>query len=80
MKKIICLLLTLILTAVTVVPALSVSAAEIEEGIELIEGTYAPGQVVVVFKNSAIDNDTVPRKRHLAGLSTNAKGIGEPIQ
>ena len=68
MKKIICLLLTLILTALTTVPVLSASAAEADEAVELTDGTYASGQVVVMFKNSVIDNETVPKKGDIAAV------------
>ena len=65
-----CLTVFLALTIVFSCTAsvLPVSAAETDETIELIEGTYAPGQVVVVFKSSSIDINSVPDKGDLAAV------------
>ena len=61
MKKWLSILLVIILAATTAAAALPASAAETAgEPVELIEGTYAPNQVVVMFQNSAIDTDTEP--------------------
>ncbi len=68
MKKILCLLLTVILTVLCIVPALSATAAESDETVPLIEGTYAPNQVVVLFKSAAINTSTAPRTRDLAAV------------
>ena len=66
-KKILCVFLSVLLTALIAAPALSVSA-ESADAVELIEGTYAPGQVIVMFKSGAIDTDTAPRKSDLASV------------
>ena len=66
MKKSLCILLTLLLVTLTLVPMLSVSAAETGGQTEWIEGTYAPNQVIVMFKDSAIDTDTAPQEDDLA--------------
>ena len=71
MKKYISVLLAVILTALTATPALSVSAAETKPNIELVEGTYAPGQVIVQFRDSAINTKTVPKKDDLESVGAN---------
>ena len=68
MKKSLCILLAVILAVTVFVPTLAVSAAQVEEQVELIEGTYAPNQVIVMFQDSAIDTDTVSRKEDLASV------------
>ena len=68
MKKSLCIFLTVILAVTTVIPALSVSAADTEEQIGLIKGTYAPHQVVVMFKDNAVDADAAPRRGGLAAV------------
>jgi len=68
MKKCLCLFLAVILAVMTASPALSVSAADAGDQLELIEGTYAPHQVIVMFDDDAIDADTLPRKSDLASV------------
>lgn len=68
MKKVLCILLTIIFAAMTVIPTLVVSATTTDEQIELIEGTYAPDQVVVMFKDSAINTDPKNGKGDLAAV------------
>ena len=68
MKKGLCILLTVILAALAAAPMFSAAAAQTATQVELIEGTYAPNQVVVLFNNSAIDTDTAPSKGDLAAV------------
>ena len=51
------------LISVSAVPAFAAETSDKSEtAVTLKEGTYAPNQVVVKFKDSAIDTDTVPKK------------------
>ena len=75
MKKALTTCITVFLALILVISCtasvLPVSAAETDEAIELTEGTYAPGQVVVLFKSSAIDTGSVPKKGELAPVGAN---------
>lgn len=75
MKRVLTICMTVFLALVIVISCtasvLPVSAAETDETIELTEGTYVPGQVVVLFKSSAIDTDSVPEKGELASVGAN---------
>ncbi|MBQ1474064.1 MAG: S8 family serine peptidase [Ruminococcus sp.] len=71
MKKRIISVIVCILLLVGMLPLTAFAADAAAENIELIEGTYAPGQVVVLFKNSAIDTDSVPKKGELASVGAN---------
>ena len=75
MKKALTTCMTVFLALILVISCtasvLPVSAAETDETIELTEGTYAPGQVVVLFKSSAIDTGSVPKKGELAPVGAN---------
>ena len=63
MKKILCAILSAALISASAVPAFAAGALDnMETEVTLKEGTYAPNQVVVKFKDSAIDTDTVPKK------------------
>lgn len=63
MKKILCAILSAALISVSAVPAFAAETSDKSEtAVTLKEGTYAPNQVVVKFKDSAIDTDTVPKK------------------
>ena len=63
MKKILCTILSAALISVSAVPAFAAETSDKSEtAVTLKEGTYAPNQVVVKFKDSAIDTDTVPKK------------------
>ena len=66
MKKSLCILLAVILAVTAAAPMLSAAAADTAEQLGLIEGTYAPGQVIVMFKDGAVEPDTAPRKGDLA--------------
>ena len=60
--------LALIIVISGIASVLTVSAAGSDETIELTEGTFAPGQVVVLFRDSAINTDSVPDKGDLASV------------
>ena len=63
MKKILCAILSAALISASAVPAFAAGASDnMETEVILKEGTYAPNQVVVQFKDSAIDTSTVPKK------------------
>ena len=63
MKKILCAILSAALISVSAVPAFAAETSDKSEtAVTLKEGTYATNQVVVKFKDSAIDTDTVPKK------------------
>ena len=63
LKKILCAILSAALISVSAVPAFAAETSDKSEtAVTLKEGTYAPNQVVVKFKDSAIDTDTVPKK------------------
>ena len=66
MKKSLSILLALILAVMTAAPALTAFAADADEPVGLIEGSYAPDQVIVMFKDGAIDSDSVPHRGELA--------------
>ena len=72
MKRVFSTCLTVFLALIIVISGtasvLPVSAAQTDKTIELIEGTYAPGQVVVLFNSNAIDADSVPDKDDLAAV------------
>ena len=65
MKKTLCIILSATLLAMSAVPAL---AAENNNAPVLKEGTYAPNQVVVLFRDSAIDIGTSPKKGELEAV------------
>ena len=72
MKRVFKTCLTVFLALIIVISCIAcvlpASAAETDETIELNEGTFAPGQVVVVFRDSAIDTNTALKKGDLAAV------------
>ena len=68
MKKALSLILTLVLLVGVLPLTAAASDAGAEDAVQLIEGTYAPGQVIVLFKDSAIDVGTAPGKGDLAAV------------
>lgn len=68
MKKSLCIFLTLIISALTVTPVLSAAAADTAEETELIDGTYAPDQVVVMFKDDVIGSEAGSDEDDLAAV------------
>ena len=64
-KKVLCAFLSASLLALSAVQVLAVENTNGSEIPALEEGTYAPDQVVVLFKSSAIDTDTAPKKGDL---------------
>ena len=64
-KKVLCAFLSASLLALSAVQVLAVENTNGSEIPALEEGTYAPDQVVVLFKDSAIDTDTAPKKGDL---------------
>lgn len=68
MKQRIISITVCILLLVGMIPLSAFPADAVADSTELIEGTYAPGQVVVLFKNSAINTNTVPKKSDLASV------------
>ena len=62
MKKRIISITIAVLLLVGGVPISAISVDAVADPVELIEGTYAPNQVVVLFKGSAIDAQTRPDK------------------
>lgn len=76
MKRSIAILLAMLLAVLIAVPALSAAAVDTDDApVELIEGTYVPHQVVVLFRDSAIDADTVPKKGNLAAVGADFGGM-----
>ena len=71
MKKRIISVTICILLLIGMFPMSAFSAEAVGDPVELTEGAYAPNQVVVLFKNSAIDTDTVPKKGELASVGAN---------
>ena len=69
MKKWLCAFLSAALLATSALPAFATETTD-STGEELVlkEGTYAPNQVVVMFKSSAIDTDTVPKKSDIESV------------
>lgn len=59
---------------VGIFPLSAVSVDAVTDPAEPIEGTYAPNQVVVLFKNSTIDAQTVPDKGDLESVGA---GFGD---
>lgn len=75
MKKILCAILSAALISVSAVPAFAAETSDKSEtAVTLKEGTYAPNQVVVKFKDSAIDTDTVPKKGEVEAVGA---GFGD---
>ena len=69
MKRWLSILLAMILVLSLAVPALPISAAETEGSvIDSADGKYVPNQVIVMFKDSAIDTDTMPAVGELAAV------------
>ncbi|MBO4583548.1 MAG: S8 family serine peptidase [Clostridia bacterium] len=68
MKKALSLILAFALLLCAFPFAASANEAPAEAPVELIEGTYVPGQVVVLFKNGAIDSGASPKKGGLSAL------------
>ena len=63
MKKILCAILSAALISVSAIPVFAAGVSDkTDTAAALEEGTYAPNQVVVMFKNSAIDTDTAMSK------------------
>ena len=53
-------------------------AAEAEHtAVDPEDGTYAPGQVIVMFKDGAINTDTAPEK---GGVASTGAGFGESMR
>lgn len=67
MKKTVSLLLAIALLF-GMLPLAATAAETAETPVELIEGTYVPGQVVVLFKDGAIDSGASPKKGGLSAL------------
>ena len=59
---------------VGMLPLSAVSVGAVTDTGELIEGTYAPNQVVVLFRDSTIDAQTVPDKGDLESVGA---GFGD---
>ena len=69
MKKILCAFLSAALLASTAVTAFAAeTAGSTNTTPVLTEGTYAPNQVIVMFKDSAIDTNTVPKKADIEAV------------
>ena len=69
MKKILCAILSAALISASAIPAFAAGVSDnTETAVSLEEGTYAPNQVVVMFKDSAIDTDTVPQKGEIESV------------
>lgn len=66
-QRIISIIICIFLLA-GMIPLSAIAADAVADPVELIEGTYAPGQAVVLFDNSAIDADSVPDKGDLASV------------
>ena len=63
MKKLLCAFLSAALLASSAVPAFAAETTDSTNTTPVLtEGTYAPNQVIVMFKDSAIDTDSVPKK------------------
>lgn len=72
MKKLLCAILSSTLLAASAVPAFAAETTDsMSEKPVLEEGTYAPNQVVVMFRDSAIDTGTVPKKGDLEPVGAN---------
>ena len=72
MKKLLCAILSSTLLAASAVPAFAAETTDsMSEKPVLVEGTYAPNQVVVMFRDSAIDTGTVPKKGDLEPVGAN---------
>ena len=66
MKKLLCAFLSAALLASSAVPAFAAETTDSTNTTPVLtEGTYAPNQVIVMFKDSAIDTDSVPKKQIL---------------
>ena len=65
-RRLLCVVLALIIAGS--VFSVSIFAADAEDPIDLEDGTYVPNQVVVLFKDSAINTDTAPKKDDLAAV------------
>lgn len=75
MKKILCAILSAALISLSAIPAFAASVSDkTETAAALEEGSYAPNQVVVLFKDSAIDTDSVPKKGELEAVGA---GFGD---
>ena len=78
MKKILCAILSAALISVSAVPAFAAETSDKSEtAVTLKEGTYAPNQVVVKFKDSAIDTDSVPKKADIEAVGA---AFGETME
>ena len=78
MKKILCAFLSAALLATSALPAFATETTD-STGKELVpeEGTYAPNQVVVLFKSSAIDTNTVPKKGNIESVGADFGDMSE---
>ena len=70
MKQRIVSLTVCILLLVGMLPMSAIAADTVTDPSEPIEGTYAPGQVVVLFDNSAINTNSALDKNGLASIGT----------
>ena len=68
MKKILCAILSAALLSASAIPVFAAGGSDQTDAAALAEGTYAPNQVVVLFKDSAIDTSTVPKKGELESV------------
>ena len=75
MKKILGVFLTVVLAALAVTPMFSAAAAEPAGQAELIEGTYVPDQVVVMFRDGSVSADSAPPKGDLAAVGAEFGGM-----
>ena len=69
MKKLLCAFLSAALLASSAVPAFAAETTDSTNTTPVLtEGTYAPNQVIVMFKDSAIDTDSVPKKADIEAV------------
>ena len=66
-KRILSFLLVLVVVC-GMFSAAPFAAQSEDNSIDLEDGTYAPNQVIVMFKDSAVDTDTLPSKGELAAV------------
>ena len=69
MKKILCAFLSAALLTSSAVTAFAAETTDSANTTPVLtEGTYAPNQVIVMFKDSAIDTNTVPKKADIEAV------------
>ena len=78
MKKLLCAFLSAALLSASAVPTFAAETTDSTNTTPVLtEGTYALNQVIVMFKDSAIDTDSVPKKADIEAVGA---AFGETME